>query len=205
MDESDAFLPFWEGTLPLEERQTIEEYQQEIEPLIGEVITALKSIGFDEPTRSSESYLAVWIPNPLLTESTIAECDLAGALVLGAELDVDRAVAIIDEILVPAGLLRDKNAWVGDELGAEMAGMTPQTAVMSSGASLREATPTSCLRRGRGPVMGRPRHVRTGSCPSGKRPSPRLPTVKPAPRPPRLPRRLRRLLLAIPDRIRLTT
>lgn len=50
-------MPFWDGDLPFEQRQSIEDYQSQVEPLVGEVITRLDALGAGEVTVAGSSKL----------------------------------------------------------------------------------------------------------------------------------------------------
>ena len=88
--------PFWDGQLPFNERQNIEEYQRSTEPAIGQFISALSEQGM-APSLQSTSELSK------CGSSGIDGYTIMGPILVGTY--VDRAVVVQEatHILEPAG------------------------------------------------------------------------------------------------------
>ena len=88
--------PFWDGQLPFNERQNIEEYQRSTEPAIGQFISALSDQGMAPlPDSTSE-----------LTKCGSAGIDgytVTGPVLFGTYVDRDVVVQKATDILKPAG------------------------------------------------------------------------------------------------------
>ena len=88
---------FGEGELPFEERQSIEAYQRDVEPLFGEALVGLQGLGLKDAS--------------LLGKSHIDSCggvgvdgyELISADVAGTPLNTDAAKALVGLILMGKG------------------------------------------------------------------------------------------------------
>ena len=94
---TELFVPYWNGELALEERQSIEEYQQQTEPVFYHALVALEDLGFGDPALLGSSEISK------CSDETAKGYTVQGATVSGEYLDVDEAKDAIDSVLSPAG------------------------------------------------------------------------------------------------------
>jgi len=89
--------PFWDGQLPFDEREGIEDYQGQVEPLVQDILTRLEPIGLGHPSLTSASELQE-CGTP---QEDAYEVD--GSHVKGGPVDADAAVQAIDAVLAQTG------------------------------------------------------------------------------------------------------
>lgn len=89
--------PFWDGDKPLDQRQSIEDYQGQVEPLVQDILTRLEPIGLGHPSLTSASELQE-CGTP---QEDAYEVD--GSHVKGGPVDADAAVQAINAVLAQTG------------------------------------------------------------------------------------------------------
>ena len=94
---TELFIPYWNGELALEERQSIEEYQQQTEPVFYHALVALEDLGFGDPALLGSSEISK------CSDETAKGYSVRGPNVAGEDVDVDEAKDAIDSVLSPAG------------------------------------------------------------------------------------------------------
>lgn len=90
--------PFWYGDLPFDQRQTIEDYQTQVEPMMEDIVAQLVDLGLGQPQLAAASELQG------CGGIDVDGYEVEGSSVQGDPVDVDAAAHVIDAILVPAGL-----------------------------------------------------------------------------------------------------
>ena len=89
--------PVYEGDLPFDKAQSIEEYQAQIEPIAPELLNALEGVGFADASIASHSTLGV------CGDRDVKGFEIRGPWVSGSAVNLTEAAAALDPILTTAG------------------------------------------------------------------------------------------------------
>ncbi|MDN6565968.1 MAG: DUF4853 domain-containing protein [Actinomyces sp.] len=100
----DMDQTFWDGQLPLAQRQTIEDYEEREEPLNDTLRQALSQAGAGPLTALGESTMSACGGGSGSGDEGVAGFEIEGSAVRGAALDVDTVRSIGDRVLGGSGL-----------------------------------------------------------------------------------------------------